>query len=225
MKNIFIYGMSGSGKDTIANFLQSKYDFIKLRIAGTIKQYVYETYGFKSLKEFEEAKRLIPNIRIAHHTFGYQYKKEGELLSKEDASLNRLDLIINRELLEFEIDKNLDAKPICICDVRRMCEIEKLLAAGWLGIFLTRTTNEYKDVKHATDQSIFANGEFMNLLNSDKYNNQIILIANDDKPLIDQETKFKPNCFNFETDGSKELLLSTIDNIINNIHDAKSINS
>ena len=217
MKNIFIYGMSGSGKDTIANFLQSKYDFIKLRIAGTIKQYVYETYGFKSLKEFEEAKRLIPNIRIAHHTFGYQYKKEGELLSKEDASLNRLDLIINRELLEFEIDKNLDTKPICICDVRRMCEIEKLLTAGWIGIFLTRTTNEYKDVKHATDQSIFVNGEFMNLLNSDKYNNQIILIANDDKPLIDQETKFKPNCLNFETDGSKELLLSTIDNIINNI--------
>ena len=214
MKNIFIYGMSGSGKDTLANFLQNKYDFIKLRIAGTIKQYVYETYGFKSLKEFEEAKRLIPNIRIAHHTFGYQYKKEGELRSKEDASLNRLDLIINRELLEFEIDKDLNEKPICICDVRRMCEIEKLLEAGWLGIFLTRTTNEYKDVKHATDQSIFVNDEFSKLLSLNKYNNQIVLVANDDKPLIDQELKFKPNCISFETDGSKEMLLSKIENLL-----------
>ena len=64
MKNIFIYGMSGSGKDTIANFLQSKYDFIKLRIAGTIKQYVYETYGFKSIKEFLERLKNSKNISM-----------------------------------------------------------------------------------------------------------------------------------------------------------------
>lgn len=179
-KNIFVYGMSGSGKDTIANYLRDNYNYAKLRCAGTIKQYVFETYGFNTQKEFENAKRMKPEIRVAHNIFGNLYDKESKKLSNELGSLNRLRNIINRESLEFEITKGIQTSNICICDCRCIEEVEMLLDAGWYGIFLHRKTNEFKDTQHRTEQSILDNGELLKLiLENQKYLPQIFHIMND----------------------------------------------
>ena len=207
MKNVFIYGMSGSGKDTISNYLRDKYDYLKLRIAGTIKQYVYETYGFKSQEEFEKAKRVNSEVRLAHNIFGNQYDKEGINRSGVIGSLNRIDNIINRTIMEIEISNCLKKKPICISDTRCLDEVEKLLNAGFVGIFLTRTTSEFKDENDRTEQSIILNGELQKLIDSGKYNNQIIVINNTPNPC---NLNLKNVVYRDVTDGTTENLLRLI---------------
>lgn len=215
MINVFVYGMSGAGKDTVSNYLRDNHDFVKLRIAGTIKQYVYETYGFKSMEEFEIAKRNIPDIRIAHNIIGNQYDKESDNRSNNEASLNRLNNIINGTLLEFEIYKDLDSKNRCVCDVRCESEVQMLLEAGWIGIFLTRTSTEYRDEKHKTEQSIFSNGVLQKLIDNKKFSNQIFIIDNFDK-LEPQNAKYDITEHSVITNGSKEQLQSVIEQIISN---------
>ena len=136
--NIFLYGLSGAGKDTIANYLRDEYGYLKLRIAGTIKQYVFETYGFKTQEEFEAAKRSNPDVRLRHNTFGNQYDQEGIDRSNKEASLNRLNDLINRTALEYEIMDDMMHREICIVDVRTFDEAKTLLEADFIGIFLTR---------------------------------------------------------------------------------------
>ena len=38
--NIALYGMSGSGKDTVADYLRDNYGYVKLRLAKTIKSII-----------------------------------------------------------------------------------------------------------------------------------------------------------------------------------------
>lgn len=179
-KNIFVYGMSGSGKDTVANYLRDNYGYAKLRCAGTIKQYVFETYGFNTQEEFENAKRMKPEIRLAHNIFGNLYDKESKNLSNELGSLNRLRNIINRVSLEFEMTSEMKTANICICDCRCIEEVEMLLDAGWYGVFLHRKTNEFKDTQHRTEQSIIDNGKLDEIISENqKYEKQIFHIMND----------------------------------------------
>lgn len=216
MVNVFVYGMSGAGKDTVSDYLRDNYDFIKLRIAGTIKQYVYETYGFKSIEEFEIAKRNIPDVRIAHNIFGNQYDKESFNRSNNEASLNRLNNIINGTLLEFEIIKDLKKKNRCICDVRCESEVKLLIEAGWIGIFLARRSIEYRYENHKTEQSIILNGILQELSHNEKFNNQIFIIDNFDR-LEPQEPQYDTEGHYIITNGSKEHLQSVIEHIISNI--------
>lgn len=60
-KNIIIVGLTGSGKDTIADDLVYNSDYFKLRIAGTIKQIICEKHEL-SETELEEVKRTNPVI-------------------------------------------------------------------------------------------------------------------------------------------------------------------
>lgn len=178
-KNIFIYGLSGSGKDTISDFLRDQFGYLKLRIAGTIKQYVFETYGFKTQEEFEEAKRNNPEVRKAHNIFGKQYDSKGLELSNKEATENRIDSLIQRTALEFEILNNMKEQPICIVDVRNKFEAEKFLNAGFVGIFLNRRNNEYADTNHKTEQNMFRNGELADILVHLKSNDTVCIVIND----------------------------------------------
>ena len=216
MVNVFVYGMSGAGKDTVSDYLRDNHDFVKLRIAGTIKQYVYETYGFKSIEEFEIAKRNIPDVRIAHNIIGNQYDKESLNRSNNEASLNRLNNIINSTLLEFEIIKDLKKKNRCVCDVRCESEVKLLIEAGWIGIFLARTSIEYRDENHKTEQSIFLNDILRELSHNEKFSNQIFIIDNFDR-LEPQEPQYDAEGHYIITNGSKEHLQSVIEHIISNI--------
>lgn len=181
-KNVFIYGLSGAGKDTIANYLRDKYGYLKLRIAGTIKQYVFETYGFKTQEEFEKAKREIPDVRKAHNIFGKQYDKEGLERSNREATENRINAICDKTALEFEIKYNMKDYPICVVDVRNKFEAELLLNRGFHGIFLNRRNNEFADNKHKTEQDMFINGELKSLIENLKESN-ITIIFNSENAL------------------------------------------
>ena len=217
--NIFLYGLSGAGKDTIANYLRDNYEYLKLRIAGTIKQYVFETYGFKTQEEFEAAKRANPDVRLAHNIFGNAYDKEGIDRSNKEASVNRLNDLINRTALEFEIMDGMQYHNICIVDVRTFDEAKILLNAGYTGIFLTRQNKkEFAKKDHKTEQNIFSQIEQL------PNNNHIIIIRNHDGAehddyckfgYIDEENKV-PKFYEFTTDGTENDLLDTVCIIINN---------
>ena len=216
--NIFVYGMSGSGKDTVANFLRDNYNFMKLRIAGTIKQYVYETYGFKSLEEFEQVKRINSEVRIAHNAFGNYYDKNAMQLSNNLASLNRLQNLIDRKAFEFDMIKDFDKSNVCICDARCIEEIEMLLNAGWYGIFLNRTTNEYKDSTHRTEQPIYEQDSFKTFI--ELYVKQCYFIDNSNAGfnnwvnLVPENTSTDHLLW---TDGTNEGLYNSVKTILSDI--------
>lgn len=177
--NIFLYGLSGAGKDTLADYLRDNYDYLKLRTAGTIKQFVFETYGFKTQSEFEKAKRTISEVRKAHNKFSSeQYIMHSEL---NTASTNRVKQIIDKESFEFEIVKDLKSKPICVSDVRYLEHIVLLMMAGYKAVFLTRRANEYADTKHESEQYIFNNIESLKVILKCGKKDQIYLVFNNNE--------------------------------------------
>lgn len=158
--NIFVYGLSGSGKDTIANYLRDNCGYIKLRIAGTIKQMILEIAGFKDSKDLEIKKRLNVKVRKAHNVIGNILDSLGILESQQSSSLNRLRLILENGIIESEMISKYSKQPKIICDVRTEEEINYILKHThpnnpWIGILLTRrNTSEYADTKHKTEQKL-----------------------------------------------------------------------
>lgn len=151
-QKIFIYGLSGAGKDTIADYLSKTYGFYKLRIAGTIKHIIYESYGLTSREEFENIKRNYAFMRKEHNNIGNLYDKRGLDISGREASINRCIQLANGTALDYDIFPNKEKSNIVICDVRTREEIDILLRAGFIGIFLTRNTRlEYSDKNHKTE--------------------------------------------------------------------------
>ena len=200
--NLFLFGMSGAGKDTIADYLRDEYGYLKLRIAGTIKQYVYETYGFKTQEEFETAKRNNPEVRKAHNIFGNQYDKEGIDRSNKEASINRVHDLCNRTALEFEISYDMKNADMCIIDARTIDEVNALLEHGFFGIVLTRRSDEFKVAEHKTEYGIDEN--MMKLFQENK---NIFIIDNGNVGIHSE-------C---ATDGSVEELLEATDYIFGKI--------
>jgi len=205
-KNIFIYGLSGSGKDTISNFFRDEYYFIKLRIANTIKSIICETNNL-TFNELEEQKRNKPELRQLHHTVG-------KILDKDNGTNNRIKQLIDGTSLEyqhFNKQNGLINKPRIICDCRCKEWSEQLLNAGWIGIFLFRTGKEYKDSTSFTEQNMFLNGNINELLKI--YYDQMYLIYNDD----DSQSTLKLNDIktknSYVTDGSEKELLNIVERI------------
>lgn len=222
--NIFLYGLSGAGKDTIANYLRDEYGYLKLRIAGTIKQYVFETNGFESQEQFEEEKRKRQEVRQQHHTFGKQYDEDGLKLSNREATYNRIQSLINRTALEFEISDEMPLREICIVDVRTFEEAKMFLEAGYMGIFLTRQNKkEFADTKHKTEQNLF--DQIEQLPNREN----IYIIRNHDNCKEDSFGWFGlnennvPKFYTFETDGSEVELLEELDICIGYYLDNKKL--
>lgn len=225
-RNIFIYGLSGSGKDTISNYLRDTYGYLKLRLAGTIKQYVFETYGFKNQEEFETKKRQNPEVRKAHNIFGKQYDQEGLDRSNKEATTNRIIVICERTALEFEICSEMNERPICIVDARNLFEASMLLEKGFYGIFLNRCSNEYAMKDHKTEQDMFMNGEIVKILTQLESNENTCFILNTSAIDLVQfeainkamtkacENDVKP--FIVSTQGSIEMLLNLVNNIVIN---------
>lgn len=172
MRNLFFYGQSGSGKDTLANYFRDKHHYLKFRCAGTIKQVLSEKNGLNA-DELEIMKRRDERLRKAHWKFGDEYN------GKNHASvLQRLKNIVNRDGIEFDIMPSfIHNFPLIISDTRLRVEIEYLLNNGFTGIFLTRKTAEFKKNKHSTEHDLFDNGTIHQLVKS--YPRQCLIVCND----------------------------------------------
>lgn len=203
MKNYFVYGMSNSGKDTVSNYLRDKYGYAKLRIARTIKQIICEKHDI-TYDELEELKRTNPKFRLEHH-------EVSEMLGNKKSSMRRLIQLIDGRSMDFEY---VDArKPRVICDCRDFEESDMMLNSDWVGIFLTRTTGEFRDSTHYTEQFMFSNDDLKRLVKIYGFGKLIIIDNRIDKTdksiLVDDILKF-------DTNGSPEELYSVIDQIIRN---------
>lgn len=203
---IAIYGESGAGKDTSANYLHDEYGFNRLRLAYTIKAAITESEGI-SFEELEIRKRTEQRLRDAHHEFS-------DKLGNQKATMNRIKLIANKQSMDFQLLDRPDA-PMCILDCRSIEEIDACIENGFTVIMLTkRNKTEYK-ANHYTEVNLLDNHDIVRrLVESGKVH---VIDNNIDKltePAIDT-----PNYY--RTDGSVDALEQAIDVIISKLIDKK----
>lgn len=169
---IFVYGMSGSGKDTISNHLRDYHNFMKLRLAKVIKEIITEK-NLINMDKLDELKRNDPYYRTQHHVVSEELRKGCQI----PYNLSRCYQLLIGDSVEFEIIKN-NFKKYIFCDVRTIEEASMLLTAGATGLFLTReNTKEYKDNKHFTEKDMLSDERFIELIKNDT-KKQIYVIDN-----------------------------------------------
>lgn len=204
MTDVFVWGLSGAGKDTISNYLAKDYGFLKMRIALTIKLIICEAKGI-SLDDLEEQKRTNPELRKMHHQVSDIL--DG-IAGMKQSSLKRLALMIQRKSFEFEFISAAITTPIVITDARTIEEVKMMLQNGFYGIFLTRRSSEFKQAGHFTEKFIFDEEQFKGLHNI--YARNIAIIDNTGDESYNNKIEY-PIDF---TDGSTEQLLSSVDSLI-----------
>lgn len=205
--DIFIAGLTSSGKTTVANYIIDYFDYRPLRNAGTIKQILCERYNC-SFKQLEEMKRTDPKVRDAHHEVSAYLTKEG--------TINRCGLIANRESFEFEFCKDPE-KEILVHDVRDIEEASVYLKNDFIGIFLSRTTSDYVIGGHWTDNNMFMNGDIIKLSNTDDFAERMILVLNGGQVPADFMDNVNSNVTVITFDDAqvtKEQLLEKLDAIL-----------
>lgn len=211
LKNIVLFGLSGSGKDTIANELEVQADYFKIRIAGTIKQIIQEKHNF-SENELEEAKRTRPEIREEHHIIG-------NYLDSFNATINRVKMIINGKVTDFKYKQ--DYQAVVVCDGRGLEREVKLFLEqpDWVCIFLSRNNydTEYKNDNHWTEAGSIENS--LKFIEENKFHEKSIIIINNKKEykLSDEYNKIAEKClgyFNISKNSSSSNLLNIIKHCI-----------
>lgn len=150
MRNIFIEGCSGSGKDTLANFFESR-DYKKIRIADTIKRIICEMKNL-TFEELEEQKRINPELRLLHNFWG-------KILDSDNGTNNRISQIINGTALDLCRNNS----PLCVCDCRGYDNVMQFLNVGFIGIFLSRNINEYGNPDHWTESTIIKTNSLLQI--------------------------------------------------------------
>lgn len=165
--NIFLCGLSGSGKDTFVNELTKRGSFVKIRLAETIKRMVTELNNI-SFEELETLKRTVPELRSQHNEFDLMMREFTEDPS-EMSSANRCRMIIKRKTMDFTnpvvdgIDNILQTAPMIIIDGRAVSETLEFIEAGFVGVFLTRTNSEFRNPEHETEADNISNGTIRHL--------------------------------------------------------------
>jgi hypothetical protein len=211
MKNIVLFGLSGSGKDTIGNHIASKYGYNIIRISKTLKYVVTEILGL-SFDELEILKRKDPKIRSLHNEIGV-------LLDTYNHTLNRIGMLINGKAMDYDNIKFTDPK--IVVDCRTLEWLNKFIEANYSCILLTRTTNEFSNYGDKTEQNIFLNGSlysFLENLSPEYYKNIVIIDNNSTKDFVVNRVLL--NIYGnfgikiYTTNGSTETLLNMVDNYI-----------
>lgn len=182
--NIFICGLSGSGKDTLVSEFCKRMPFVKIRLAETLKRMITEVNGI-SFDELENLKRVTPKLRSQHNEFDVMlrpFTDNPDLIS----SASRYDLIINRKSMDFTnpvidgIDESLMNNPIIIIDGRDSLGTRKFIEAGYVGIFLTRTNHDtqFRNTSHETEADNISNGT-VEYLCAQGFADNIYIVNND----------------------------------------------
>lgn len=195
--DILVHGLTGSGKDTIANYYKAYYDYRKMRLAGTIKQVICEKFDLTE-EELEVVKRTDPEMRLEHH-------RVSDNNGGQNSSLNRAGQIANRTAFELSIVNDKE-KQIVVCDGRSFEEAQVLLSHNFVVIFLSRTTQEFRDSTHFTENNLFLNGQLAELTNHENgmFIDNIIVVFNDTNYTNEKRAEIIEN---FHED-TKVLLLS-----------------
>lgn len=184
IKNIFIEGCSGSGKDTLANYFRDIHGYFKIRIADTIKRIICETENL-TLDELEAQKRNNPELRLLHN-------EVGKYLDSKNGTVNRINQIINRVALDFQHIQNPESLKVCVCDARGYDNSEQLLKAGFLGFFLMRDPREFGNPEHWTEKTLARDKRIIEL--AEKYHKQMVVIFNlDRKIFLDELDSYRKN--------------------------------
>lgn len=230
--DVFLYGLSGSGKDTIANYLRDEYGYLKMRLAKTIKQIICETNNIE-FDMLDIQKRTNPELRIAHWEMGKILDNISQQQTGKDHSLNRLNHILNKTSIEFEILKCIDELPVVICDTRIQDEIETILNFHKelrlkhntsdpmaVGIFLAKNPEEFVgDGKHKTEQNFFQNGLLEKWI--EKYSGKVPLYLIFNNNYSDKDLNFLKEYWGKHTDNiyfpgtNIKKILEIVDGIIN----------
>lgn len=184
IKNIFIEGCSGSGKDTLANYFRDIHGYFKIRIADTIKRIICETENL-TFDELEVLKRNNQNLRLLHNNIG-------KYLDSKNGTVNRINQIIDRTALDFQHTKNIEKIKICVCDVRGYENAEQLLKAGFLGFFLIRDPREFGNPEHWTEKTLSRDRKIIEL--AKQYYKQMIIVFNLDRKIsLDELDSYRKN--------------------------------
>lgn len=184
LPNIFICGLSGSGKDTtLKHILAIHPEYLKIRCAETIKRMVTEVNNI-SFDELEVQKRIEPKLRSQHNEFDNMMRPfTGK--PEQISSANRYKMIVNRTSMDFTnpvLDANKEqllTNPICVFDGRDSEACNTFIKSGFIGIFLTRSNSEFRNRHHETEADNISNGTIEELCKLGFAEN-IIIIDNDD---------------------------------------------
>lgn len=184
IKNIFIEGCSGSGKDTLANYFRDIHGYFKIRIADTIKRIICETENL-TLNELEAQKRNNHELRLLHN-------EVGKYLDSKNGTVNRINQIINRVALDFQHIQNPESLKVCVCDARGYDNSEQLLKAGFLGFLLMRDPREFGNPEHWTEKTFARDKRIIEL--AEKYHKQMVVIFNLDRKIsLDELDSYRKN--------------------------------
>ncbi len=219
--DFFVAGLTGAGKDTIVNYLKDYFDYRKMRLAKTIKTIICEKNDL-TFDELENLKRTNQEFRVKHH-------EESLYLTKE-SSLVRAKQIARRTSMDFECVSNPE-KQVAVCDVRCADEAGILLEHDFIGLFLSRTTDEFKDSAHYTEQNLFHNGQLLGLI-EDFPGNTFVIVLNS----VEQETEFLEKLnklildqeleniiiLTFEGNPTEEQLIEKIDEVVSDLIDKEN---
>lgn len=219
--NLFVYGLSSSGKDTTTNHLCETKNYRKVRLAKTIKQVICETQNLTP-DELEEQKRNNPELRKMHASVSDVMDKNcsGEFTH----NLVRLNQLVNKTSIDFEmLDKEEIKKPLFFTDVREFTEAINLLEAGAKGIFLMRTSTAESDIKnkgHRTEKNMFTrikgNPSDMDILVS-RFPDSVIIIDNCDVIARGIEITTENYVTFEEAQITKEVLTKKLDEVFSNL--------
>lgn len=201
--NLVLLGLSGSGKDTVSNHLEYNFNYFPIRLAGTIKQIIREKFNLTE-DELETKKRISQKFREEHH-------KIGEWLNSTD---NRIKQIINGTVTEFKYKS--EFQNIVVRDCRSIDrELKYFLDAdNFTIIYLNRTTSEYKNKEHYTEQ--LTNDSLLKFISENNLYKKFILIYNDIEPinLSPEQLNVVEQCLGYyNISGSKEK--SSLINVVN----------
>lgn len=162
--NIFVWGLSRSGKTTISEYIRDKYNYLMLRQAGTIKNILCDKYktNIEGLEELKSNPHI--NIRKQHYQVGEMIAKFLHNHTKGDFNVTEAlyDMSIAYNIIQrnhpiFESLRKSDDYNVLVSDVRSLSTALLFLKAGWTGIFLTRRLEE-EITSHFTDVDIMRNG-------------------------------------------------------------------
>lgn len=216
--NIIIVGLSGSGKDTIMNYIKNTNEIYPIRFAGTIKQIIMEKQGV-TFEELEQLKREHQEFREMHHI-------ESDYMGSEGHQ-NRVKQI--RDGVAFDMQYKTKYQQTVIFDGRNLeLEIKHFVdKPNWYFIFLSRLPNDNEVARsdHFTEVRMFKNNELSNFIEKHKIHARSIIIINNKTKVEPDEKDLEvfENSIGYYNISGENATQDNLEQIVQNLIDSEII--